>query len=270
MIARKINHWTNAIQFRTALWFEVQRARKAGLSVPINIGKLLWKVPQNQEEFIWLLRFTDPGDAFILIDIGGNSGYWAETFLTYFPKSKVYGFEPVTTMYEAYANRFASRDNVHIYNVALGKQIEKKAINVSEGFGLTSFHTYSADLQEKNSVFIDRVEVQVDTLDHYKEKIDISNASRVIIKVDVQGFETEVVKGGLEVFEYADLVIMECSFANEYDEALPTFGELVTILRAMDLHPVNFSSFNIAEMSAAFERNVLFIKSKYFGRIYNK
>ena len=84
------------------------------------------KEPQTHEEFIWLLRFIPTNADVNIIDIGGNSGYWAEEIMSYYVSSKVYGFEPVQEMYDQYKARFQFRNNVNIYNSALGDTVEEK------------------------------------------------------------------------------------------------------------------------------------------------
>jgi len=270
MMIKFWDHWSNAIQVRTTLWKEINRVRKSGKNVPSDIRKLIWNTPQNQEEFIWLLRFIDPSEDITLVDIGGNSGYWAEDFLHYFPKAKINAFEPVPEMFKQYKKRFEKNAHVAAYNVALGDEMERREINVAKDYGLTSFHTYSEELKDMNTQFKERIDVAIDLLDNYNSQIDISMDSKLIMKVDVQGFESKVLKGGKKVFGRADMIILECSFVNEFANELPTFGELVSELRPLDLHPIDFGLFDRKASSSAFERNVLFVKSKYFERIWNK
>ena len=106
-------------------------------------------------------------------------------------------------------------------------------------------------------------------MDSYIDLIKWTHDQITVIKVDVQGFESKVLRGGTEVFSKADIVIVECSFINEYKDEPPTFGELTSVLRTMDLHPIQFGVFDKVRTSIAYERNVLFIKSHLFGNIWS-
>lgn len=268
MISSFIHHYASAIQLRTSLYMEVLRAKRFGNKLPVGINRKIMKEPQTHEEFIWLLRFIPTNADVNIIDIGGNSGYWAEEIMSYYVSSKVYGFEPVQEMYDQYKARFQFRSNVNIYNSALGDTVEEKLINVARTYHLTSFKTYSNDLEEKNENFTRQISVSIDKLDSYFSEFEFSDARKTIVKIDVQGYETYVIKGGLKVMDKADVAIIECSFINEYKNQLPTFGELVTILRELDLHPVCYGVWDRTRGPIAYERNVLFIKSKYFSSIW--
>ncbi len=270
MIWNFLHHYASAIQLRANLLVAVKRARSKGDHVPKGIFRSVWKEPHNQEEYIWLLRFVSNQNEVTLLDIGGNSGYWAQRFLDYYPKARVTAFEPVPEMYEKYVNRFSGNAAVKVFNTALGEATEQRDINVAEGYGLTSFNTYSEQLGDRNQQFTKQVPVQVSRLDDFKSKIEFQDVVPVIIKVDVQGFETKVLRGGKEVFDHADVIILECSFVNEYKGEKPTFGELASILRELDLHPVQFGVFDRTRGPIAYERNVLFVKSKYFSSVWNQ
>lgn len=269
MIWSFLHHWSAAIQLRASLYIEARRARKEHCILPDGINRKIWKEPHHLEEFIWLLRFVPNTEDVTLIDIGGNSGYWAEEFMRFYPKTISFGFEPVEDMFNLYTQRFSENKNVTVFHTALGDTIEEKVINVAKDYGLTSFNTYSHDLNERNVNFNRQLTVSVNQLNNYISNIPFSDSRKTIIKVDVQGFEVNVVRGGLNVFEKADVVIMECSFINEYKLQLPTFGELVHLFRQVGLHPVRFGVFDRTKGPIAYERNVLFIKEKYFKRIWN-
>lgn len=234
--------------------------------MPDHVKKRIWKIPHVEEEFIWLLRFIPSHEEITLIDIGGNSGYWAEEFLQFYPNSKVYGFEPILEMFQEYQNRFSGNSAVHIYNTALGSEDTEAVMNTSMGHYLSSFHEYDASLKDKNVNFINKEKVVIKKLDNFYPGIEFMN--KTVVKIDVQGFEAHVVKGGLKVIEKADLIILECSFVEEYQGQLPTFGEIVPIFRNLGLHPICFGVFDKTRGPIAYERNVLFVKKKYFNQIW--
>jgi FkbM family methyltransferase len=269
MIWSKLSKYGAAIHLRASLLLEFNNARNSGSIIPSTIKRRIWREPHNHEEYIWLLRFVSNKEEVRLIDIGGNSGYWAQDFMMYYPKARIFAFEPVDEMYEQYVARFRKNMNVTVFHTALGDLVEQKEINVAKGYGLTSFNTYDTNLEDKNIHFEKKLTVTINKLDTYISEIDFLDPRITVIKVDVQGFETKVILGGLEVFRKADLVIIECSFVNEFRGVEPTFGDLVTLLRAVDLHPIQFGVFDRSSGPIAYERNVLFVKSKYFANIWH-
>ncbi len=260
-----LQHLSGSIQIRADLWAEVKNARKNHYPIPKGIRKDIWKEPHFHEEYIWLLRFLSPEEKITLIDIGGNSGYWAERFLTYYPHSTIYAFEPVKEMFDQYQARFRDHAGVNVYHTAIGNTKEQKSIHVARGYGLTSFHQYEGKLANLNIHFDKNEIVNINTLDSYKTMMHFEHT---VIKVDVQGFESQVIEGGKEVFANADVAIVECSFIDEYVNHLPSFGNIVATLREIGLHPVRFGVFDRTKAPIAFERNVLFVKRKYFNKIW--
>ena len=97
---------------------------------------------------------------------------------------------------------------------------------------------------------------------------DFNNQS--VLKVDVQGFEVEVLKGALNSLVKFDLIIIECSFVSEYLETEPSFSEIVKILRINNFFPLIFQNFSKSISNYAFERDVIFVKKNLLNKIFYK
>jgi FkbM family methyltransferase len=123
----------------------------------------------------------------VAVDIGAHCGLWSMHLLDYF--ERVVAFEPV----EEYRSHFVRnvRGDYLLYPYALGEKEEKVALTHSEGL---SGHTY----------VIPGDEVDVVTLDSYNLH-DVS-----FIKVDCEGFEYFVLKGGENtILENKPVIIVE-------------------------------------------------------------
>ncbi len=76
--------------------------------------------------------------------------------------------------------------------------------------------------EHKNSfdfaVKTDPIKVKVDTLDNFMDKENFELP--MLIKIDVQGFEDRVIRGGSDTIRKADMVICEVSFTELYKEQL--------------------------------------------------
>ena len=229
----KIMHYASALKIRFGLFLEVKKAIREGSRFNFNIRKGIWHEPHIHEEYIWLLRFIKNDENIILLDVGGNSGYWAELFLKYYPNTHSFSFEPVIEMFTMYKNRFKSNTKINVFNVALGEANSVQEINVAKGFGLTSFHQYGDFLSSKNQYFEKKESVKIETLESYKDQIllEKGNIKKIISKIDVQGFEINVLKGAKEILHHIDIMIIECSFVKEFEGCPPTFSEIVSTLR---------------------------------------
>ena len=88
-------------------------------------------------------------------------------------------------------------------------------------------YPHSADHEE--------IEVTIDTLDSIL--LPDSLEENILIKMDVQGFEDEVIKGGKEVFNAAKIIIVEVSFETLYKDE-PLFDGVYSLLKPLGFNYV--------------------------------
>ena len=130
----------------------------------------------------------------VAIDIGANIGLWAKDISSFFDKT--YCFEPNPDCIECLEKNINLKSSV-IYNVALGEKEETKLLYCPNNTGASSFINftkigYNNDGSKKYGLFSKTIKtkwIEVKTFDSFK----ITNID--FIKIDVQGFEYEVLKG---------------------------------------------------------------------------
>lgn len=177
----------------------------------------------------WLL---DAGIKSIL-DIGANVGEFTTIFAELFPDAHIYAFEPLPDCFEELtriANHYRGR--IEAFNFALGAQEGFSEFYRSDWAPASSFRQMK-DLHKKNyphSAGSEKVKVEVKTLNNVFEKIDLKK--NILIKMDVQGFEDEVIKGGLEVIKGSKVLIIECSLQNTY-EGEPMFDGIYNLVHSI-------------------------------------
>ena len=82
---------------------------------------------------------------------------------------------------------------------------------------------------EKASQY-DAITVPVDTMDHLAEEMDL--VDDVFIKIDTEGWDLEVIRGGAETLRRATAVMVESVFyPNPLGDSAPTFEDILTALR---------------------------------------
>ena len=118
----------------------------------------------------------------------------------------VYSFEPMPDSYRLLVDNVRGEGNIFTFNVALGSEsgsmglnFETEADGIASGIRLPSHRN--------------RIKVPVTTVDH--ELIDkglISLDRPTLIKIDVEGFELDVIKGGSKLLSVLD----ECYVIFEY------------------------------------------------------
>ncbi|MBC8488105.1 MAG: FkbM family methyltransferase [Bacteroidetes bacterium] len=167
-----------------------------------------------------------------IIDIGANIGEFTLIFAELFPHAAIYAFEPLPECYNHLTAQTNHLHRIKTFNIGLGEQKFTRNIHQSSWHPASSFRTMG-ELHKRNyphSAKIEEVSVKVDTLDNVlvNEKLE----KNILIKLDVQGFEDEVIKGGLETIKKAKAIIVECSFQKLYeDESL--FDGIYSLLQTL-------------------------------------
>lgn len=149
---------------------------------------------KEEEEMMHRILSRLPENANIF-DIGSNVGYFSLCYKAWFPKSNVYAFEPLLPTYNMLIKNIdlnqMSDINVHNLGFYDSEQVMEFYYNneVSGLSGLKNHHDSNA---------VTKFECKVTTLDSF---INLSNLRIDFIKIDVEGAELFVFKGGSEVLK---------------------------------------------------------------------
>lgn len=168
-----------------------------------------------------LLKKTMKGKIFF--DIGANIGSYS-ILVSENENCKVYAFEPhpITFKYLEENIKINARTNVNLVNLALSNK--KGEIDFSNNPG--SAENSAVHIKDiKNTI-----KVKTTTLDTFCEE---HNIFPNIIKIDVEGFEKEVIEGAQNILKNVELLIIEIN-----NKSLSRFGNpepIYSILKKSDL-----------------------------------
>lgn len=155
------------------------------------------------------LRDTD-----VFIDIGANIGQHS-LYASYFCRH-VYAFEPIGKLYNQCVESVFKNDilNVSTYNYGLGNETKDLPI-YSNGSSMAASSIYAT----KNKKFIQNIRIR--RFDDIYRAIGIEKAD--MIKIDVEGYELEVLLGAREfIAMFKPLILTELSpyFYRRLDESI--------------------------------------------------
>jgi FkbM family methyltransferase len=157
-------------------------------------------------------------DIDLILDIGANVGQFAQSVLDNGYSGKIISFEPIKNCHEKLTQKAKSVKNWVIYDQgAIGSKEEWVEINISKNsvsssiLGIKKAHIEG----EPDSKYIAKEKVKVRRLDDVIRAEDFFK--KIFIKIDVQGFEMEVLKGGQNVLNQASLVSIELSLVPMYE-----------------------------------------------------
>ena len=171
-----------------------------------------------------------------VIDVGANTGQFAKMISSVFPKAHIYCFEPLpepfTKLKKWTEKNTGGRGGCTVFNVALGQ-------NEGEVEMLAHLdHSPSSSLLETTEVcetiypFTQKqakVKVKLTTLDKVSSQYINSFTSDTLIKLDVQGYEDRVIRGGTETFRKARACILEINLDSLYENQA-NFKEILSLL----------------------------------------
>lgn len=146
-----------------------------------------------------------------VLDIGGNTGQFAESLLDFNYQGNIVSFEPVLANYNALQTRSKQYSNWSIAErCAIGDINGTIDINVSESTDFSSIKAIKDSYVKGNesSKTITTEQVNIYTLDSLAGKYFNKN-NRILLKIDTQGYEEEVLKGAKELLKYVVGVKLE-------------------------------------------------------------
>ena len=163
-----------------------------------------------------------------IYDIGANVGTWSLLAKAIFPHSRIEAFEPLHRHHQEFANRLRSQAGVSIHQTALGSENKSMALRITDFSDASSLLPLASESRKEFGLKeVDSVEVPVRRLDDFRRENSLPFPD--LVKLDVQGWELEVLKGAPESLAHAKAIIAEVSF-REYYERQCLFHELVHLL----------------------------------------
>jgi FkbM family methyltransferase len=164
------------------------------------------------DPYVRLASLLGP-DVAVIVDGGANKGRTTARFLDLFPKASVLAFEPIPRLARKLVKRFAGESRVEVRALALGSQAAALTLNILESATCSSLLEPSgirSKHPDKPMEVAQTVCVEVVRLD------DQLASPPDIIKLDLQGFELEALKGAQALLAGVRAVLCEVSFSDLY------------------------------------------------------
>ena len=164
-----------------------------------------------------------------VIDIGAHTGEFSSAIRAVLPGVRVYAFEPLPDCFAKLTAKFRKDADYRAFQTALGAQngqVEFRRSSFSKSSSVLPMATLHHDVFPW-SARSSPLEIQLGTLDGYSGEMELT--SKVLIKIDVQGYEDRVLKGSTQVLKQVDYVLVEVSFRPLY-EGQAGFGEVYDFL----------------------------------------
>jgi FkbM family methyltransferase len=191
--------------------------------------------------------------------VGANVGDFTECLLAYQPWAVVHTFEPLPSAFAVLSGKFADYPSVHCNQFALGSSQSVLSLNVSRYDQASSFlqngHLLDRGVHGMDFRVTNTIDVEVDTLTNYTRKRGINRIK--LLKLDVQGFEVEVLKGAESILSKLEYIYAEAQFQELYKGG-PLFTDLCEFLSTRGHRLLRMTCFRWDDAGKLMECDMIF------------
>jgi FkbM family methyltransferase len=173
-----------------------------------------------------------------VIDVGANRGQFALDVRAAVPNAHICSFEPISSEAAVFRAIFAEESHVALRNLALSEVAGAKTIHVSGRTDSSSLHVIAPIQREtfRGTQEVRSEVVKLSTLDIEFHPAELS--ARTFLKLDVQGHELAVLRGGDRVLDRIRWILAELSFV-EFYEGQALAGEVIQWLMTRGFLPID-------------------------------
>lgn len=214
--------------------FMKERLKRAITSGLASAGKVLVQRDQlGVDPFRDVTRLLgcSPGEIRCVFDVGANVGTFTIEGRKAFPHSQFFAFEPVPATFLKMRRRLGGDDMVRTFECALGAACGTETISVFDGHDAVSSLRPDADFTAKRGYVASAQEqISVDTVDNICSTSGIDSID--LLKIDVEGYEAEVLKGANAVLSGGKVrsLLLEFTFVSPGKGKNSSLVELTNLL----------------------------------------
>ena len=164
-----------------------------------------------------------------LIDIGSNKGQFILLCLNFFPNLTIYSFEPIKEIFKKQKNFFRFKTKMNLFNFGIGNYNKNLDFFITQRKDSSSFLTYNGSSHHNRDYLLtEKRNIRIRKLDQVLKNKNL--VKPILIKIDVQGYELEVLKGSKKMLSKIDYLLIEVSKNQMYNKQA-TNREIVTFLK---------------------------------------
>ncbi len=203
-------------------------------------------------EFIELANLS--GKIKTIFDLGANVGTWSQLAKAVIPSSVIHAFEPIPVYQENYIETAKKLSHTTLHKVGVGAENKKEKFNFS-GHS-SSFLEVSENLLKMfpNEKKVGEIEVDMVRLDEYVFQQNLPMPD--LMKLDVEGYELEVLKNAIQCMKHCRYIILEVSFIERHI-GQPLFHDVIHFMGLQNYGVYSFP-YKMHLAQPIFQADVLF------------
>ncbi len=168
----------------------------------------------------------------VVFDIGGGQGTTLKLFAAELPHARIELFEPISSNFEIIQGQFGQNAMIKLHQLALGCEEGEAVIHVADRVTSSSLLDLNPNAHAEGSYLAGALKpareekIQVKRVEAFLDK----HSKIDLMKLDVQGFELNVLKGAGEALKKVKYIILEVSNHDGYSGA-PLYHEIDAWMR---------------------------------------
>lgn len=212
----------------------------------------------KRQEWPVLGRIGLPEDS-VVVDAGAHAGRFVECVLAYQPFARVLAYEPQPQVYDALSRKLEPFRRVATIQAALGSQEGEQLFTMSDCDQMSSFldvdPAFLPELAASSRTAQRCLPVHVRTLDDEARRQGLERIR--LLKLDVQGYELEVLRGAETILSRVDFIMAEAHFFPIYKGA-PLWSDLFSHLSSRGFDLVEMTAFRTDRAGRLMECDMVF------------
>jgi FkbM family methyltransferase len=248
---------------KAALWLHVQHeSAYSYYKVGKSSGAKAANLTALERNFYLKLKPGLQGENLVVYDIGAAKGFVASCLAKLPNVASIHAFEPIPDVYQELESYTRSFNKIQCHNVALGRTPGAALMNISKRTNSSSLLPMAQTHIEQftDTEITKQISVPVARLDDYVQQQLLPLPD--LVKIDVQGFEKQVLEGAATTIHHAKYCILEMSFQPLYDGS-PLFDDIYQLMRQLGFKLVGVADPLVGKDGKQFQVDGIFENQRY-------
>jgi len=193
-----------------------------------------------------------------VFDIGSNKGQFILLIEKLFSTDMdIYSFEPIKEILAKQKKFFSNKKNISFFNFALGEKYSKKILNITKRKDSSSLLKINSIVKNIDHSVVEKREIEIKSLDEVMKNRNLIKP--ILAKIDVQGYELEVLKGSSNLLKEIKYIVIEVSENKIYSEQALA-SNIIEYLNNMNFKVLNETKESKIPGTELKQKDILFIK----------
>ncbi len=192
-----------------------------------------------------------------LVDVGSNKGQFGLITRHFFPNIFIHSIEPQTDEIEL-QKKVLGNIKIKYYNYAAGSANEEKTLKITKRKDSSSLLEPNIDEEIYNVE--KKIIIKVKRIENIINISELQNP--ILVKLDIQGYELEALKGLGSLLNKIDYVLIEVSFQEAYLNQ-PLADDIIKYLKTKNFKLINKNNETLLK-NQIYQQDMLFKNLKYY------